>query len=473
MDKTMVVIGGGPGGYVAAIKAAQLGFKVTCIEKRGALGGTCLNVGCIPSKALLQASHEYFNARKHFSKLGLKSGENVTFNLPEIMKHKEGCIQSSSDGIEHLFKKYKVEYVKGEGSLAGPHEVRVKLMENPGESRTLKAGHIILATGSDVFTLPSMPIDEQTIVSSTGALSFDKVPKRLVVVGAGVIGLELGSVWSRLGTQVSVVELTPHCIPEMDRDLGTALQRLLTRQGMKFHMQSMVTGIQKKDGAAIVSFDDKKGKQVKKNQIVADKVLIAIGRAPYTKNLGLKELGIQTDRRGFIAVDGRYRTCVPSVYAIGDAIPGPMLAHKAEEDGVACVEMIAKRPGAQPVDYSLIPGVVYTHPEVAAVGKTEDQLKKEGVAYRKGVFPYMANGRARANADMDGFVKILADKKTDRILGVHTIGGVAGEAIAEAVVAMHAGWTAGKLGETCHAHPTLSEAIKEAALAAHHLPIHM
>nr|ABW76115.1 glycine cleavage system L-protein [Paratrimastix pyriformis] len=471
--QSIVVIGGGPGGYVAAIKAAQLGFKVTCVEKRGALGGTCLNVGCIPSKALLQASHEYVNAQKHFTKLGIRGGNGVSFSVPEIMKHKQGCVKASCDGIEHLFNKYNVTYVKGEGSLAGPHEVRVR--SQAGDAKVMRADHIIIATGSDVFTLPSMPIDEKIVVSSTGALSFSEVPKRLVVVGAGVIGLELGSVWSRLGSQVSVVELTPNCLPEMDRELGNTLQRCLSRQGMKFHMQSLVTGIATNPakGTAIVKFESKKGPTPKKDQMEADKVLIAIGRAPFTKGLGLKELGIATDRRGFVQVDGRYRTSVPSVYAIGDAIPGPMLAHKAEEDGVACVEMIAKAPHAQPVDYSIIPGVVYTHPEVGSVGRSEEQLKKAGVAYRKGVFPFMANGRARANADTDGFVKVLADVRTDKILGVHTIGGVAGEAIAEGVVAMKAGWTAAQLGDCCHAHPTLSEAVKEAAMAAHHLPLHM
>eukprot|EP00771_Trimastix_marina_P000596 gnl/Trimastix_PCT/1613.p1 GENE.gnl/Trimastix_PCT/1613~~gnl/Trimastix_PCT/1613.p1 ORF type:complete len:470 (-),score=143.40 gnl/Trimastix_PCT/1613:62-1471(-) len=464
--KRLAVIGGGPGGYVAALRAAQLGMKVTCIEKRETLGGTCLNVGCIPSKALLQSSHEYENAQKLFPKLGIKA--TPTFSVPKIMAHKDNTVSSLCSGIDHLFKKNKIERVLGEGSLVGPQEIRVRSPQ--GDARTMQVDHVLVATGSDVFTLPSMPIDEQTIVSSTGALSFPEVPKHMVVIGAGVIGLELGSVWRRLGAKVTVVELMDRITPDLDRDLSTALQRSLKRQGMQFHMKTLVKGITKQPGGgAIIDVESQKTK--KTQQIRADKVLVAIGRRPYTQNLGLKELGIETDRWGFIPVDDQYRTKVPSIAAIGDVIQGPMLAHRAEEDGVACVEMMAGHP-AHRVNYGLVPGVIYTHPEVAAVGRSEQGLQKRGIPYKKGVFAFNANGRARASGHTDGFIKILSHGETGKILGVHAVGGVASEMIHEGAVAMGAGMTAQQLGNLCHAHPTLSEAVKEAALAAHDRAIH-
>lgn len=462
----LVVIGGGPGGYVAAIRAAQLGMKTACVEKRGTLGGTCLNVGCIPSKALLQSSEKFAEANKHFAAHGVKLGK-VELDLKTMMSRKDKVVVDLTSGIEFLFKKNKVTYVKGEGSIPKAGEVAVKLAD--GGSETLKTKKILIATGSESTPLPGLDIDEKQIVTSTGALELGKVPKSLVVVGAGVIGLELGSVWSRLGAEVTVIEFLDRILPGMDAEIAKQTQRVLGKQGLKFKLGKKVTGAKKTKTSVTLNVEPAKGGDAE--QIKADVVLVSIGRRPYTEGLGLEELGVAKDNRGVILVNESFETSVPGIYAIGDCIPGPMLAHKAEDEGVVCVEMMAGQSGH--IDYNLVPGVVYTWPEVASVGKTEEQLKEDGVAYRVGKFPFTANSRARANADTDGMVKILADKVTDRVLGVHILGPLAGDLLGEAVLAMEFGASAEDIARTCHSHPGMGEAVKEAALAVDGRPIHI
>ncbi|KAJ4768067.1 Dihydrolipoyl dehydrogenase [Rhynchospora pubera] len=465
-ENDVVVIGGGPGGYVAAIKASQLGLKTTCIEKRGTLGGTCLNVGCIPSKALLHSSHMYHEAKHAFANHGVKFS-SLEVDLDAMMKQKEKAVAGLTRGIEGLFKKNKVNYVKGFGKFTSPSEVSVETLD--GSTSTVKGKHIIIATGSDVKSLPGITIDEKKIVSSTGALALTEIPKRLVVIGAGYIGLEMGSVWGRLGSEVTVVEFAPDIVPTMDAEVRKQFQRMLEKQKMKFMLKTKVVGVDTSgDGVKLTLEPSAGGEQ---QTLEADVVLVSAGRTPYTSNLGLETIGVETDKVGRILVDHKFKTNVNGVYAIGDVIPGPMLAHKAEEDGVACVEYIAGKEGH--VDYDLVPGVVYTHPEVASVGKTEEQVKALGVSYRVGKFPFMANSRAKAIDDAEGLVKILAEKETDKILGVHIMAPNAGELIHEAVLALQYGASSEDIARTCHAHPTMSEAVKEAAMATYDKPIHM
>ncbi|WOF75582.1 dihydrolipoyl dehydrogenase [Parvibaculaceae bacterium PLY_AMNH_Bact1] len=461
----LIVIGAGPGGYECAIRASQLGMSVACVEKRDALGGTCLNVGCIPSKALLHAS-ELFAETDHFEKMGIKISK-PKLDLGAMQSFKQQAIDGNTQGIEFLFKKNKIEWVKGTGTLKGAGEVEVALTE--GGSRTLKASDIVLATGSDVASLPGIDVDEKQIVSSTGALELEKVPGKLVVVGGGVIGLELGSVWNRLGSDVTVVEFLPGILPGMDGEVAKTFQRVLKKQKFTFKLGSKVTGVEKSGKGLKVSVEPAKGGDAE--VLDADVVLVCIGRVAYTEGLGLDKAGVDVDERGRIKVDAHLKTNVDGVHAIGDAIIGPMLAHKAMEEGVVLAERLA---GQSPhMNYNVIPGVVYTQPEVASVGKTEEELKEAGIEYRAGKFPFTANGRAKANQQTDGFVKILADKKTDKVLGVHIIGTQAGEMIHEAVTVMEFGGAAEDIARTCHAHPTLSEAVKEAALAVDGRPLHM
>ncbi|XP_074571427.1 dihydrolipoyl dehydrogenase 2, mitochondrial-like [Curcuma longa] len=465
-ENDVVVIGGGPGGYVAAIKAAQLGLKTTCIEKRGSLGGTCLNVGCIPSKALLHSSHMYHEAKHAFPNHGVKFAQ-LEIDLPAMLAQKDKAVSGLTRGIEGLFKKNKVNYVKGWGKFISPSEVSVDTLD--GGNTVVKGKNIIIATGSDVKSLPGITIDEKKIVSSTGALSLSAIPKKLVVIGAGYIGLEMGSVWGRLGSEITVVEFAPDIVPSMDGEVRKQFQRMLEKQKMKFMLKTKVVGVDTSgDGVKLIVEPAAGGEQ---STLEADVVLVSAGRIPYTAGLGLETIGVQTDKAGRITVDKHFTTNVPRVYAIGDVIPGPMLAHKAEEDGVACAEFIAGKEGH--VDYDMVPGVVYTHPEVASVGKTEEQVKSLGVAYRVGKFPFMANSRAKAIDDADGLVKILAEKETDRILGVHIMSPNAGELIHEAVLALQYGASSEDIARTCHAHPTMSEAVKEAAMATYDKPIHM
>ncbi len=452
----VVVIGGGPGGYNCAIRAGQLGLTAACIDKRGRFGGTCLNVGCIPSKALLQATDLLEVARHDFPKFGITGAPG--FDLARMMGHKDKVVGELTKGIEFLFKKNKVEGIVGEGVIAGPGKVRVKMKDG---TRELSARHIVIATGSDVAPLPGVVIDENTIVSSTGALAFASVPKRLLVIGAGVIGLELGSVWRRLGSDVQVVEFLDRIVPGTDLEVAKAFQRLLEKQGMKFTLGHKVTGVEKKSTGLTATIEPAKGGD--KQAIEADAILVAIGRRAYTDNLGLDAAGVKRDARGRVATDEHFRTNVPGIYAIGDVREGVMLAHKAEDEAVACAELIAGRAGH--VNYDAIPSVIYTYPEVATVGKTEEELKAAGIAYRIGKFPFTANARAKANLTTDGFVKVLADAKTDRVLGVHMLGPDAGNMIGEAVLAMEFSASAEDIARTCHAHPTLTEAIRQAAMA--------
>lgn len=467
----LVVIGGGPGGYVAAIKAAQLGLSVTCVEKRGTLGGTCLNVGCIPSKALLHSSHLYEDAKNSFGKHGIDINGTVEVNLPAMMQHKSNSVTGLTKGIEGLFKKNKVKYVKGSGALSTANEVEVELLE--GGTEKIAAKNIMIATGSEVATLPTVPIDEEQIVSSTGALKLEKVPEKMVVIGGGVIGLEMGSVWRRLGAEVTVIEFLDRIVPGVDTEIANTFQRILKKQKMKFKLGTKVVGSRKEGGKVIL--DTEKSSGGKPESIEADVVLVATGRRPHTDKLGLDNVGVKMDDRGRIEVDDQLRTNVPNIYAIGDVIKGPMLAHKAEDEGLIAAEIIAGV-GTGHLDYNCVPGVIYTHPEVATVGKTEEELKEAGVEYTKGTFPFQANSRARTNdvgGDFaQGMVKVLADKKTDRLLGMHIVGPNAGELIAEGVLAIEYGASSEDIARTCHAHPTLSEATREAAMAAHAKPIH-
>lgn len=457
----LVVVGGGPGGYVAAIKAAQKGLKVACVEKRGTLGGTCLNVGCIPSKALLQSSHHFEMAAHGMAVHGIKTGK-VALDLAAMMKRKQSVVDGLTKGIEFLFKKNKVDYVVGSGVVKDAGTVAV------GE-RDLKTKAILIATGSDVAPLPGVAIDERQIVSSTGALALPKVPSHLVVVGAGVIGLELGSVWRRLGAEVTVVEFLDTILPGMDVDIRKVMQRSLEKQGLKFRLASKVTAAKTSKAGVALTVEPKEGG--KGETLKADVVLVAIGRRPYTEGLGLDRVGVALDERGFVKVDKGFQTSVPGIYAIGDVIGGPMLAHKAEDEGVAVVEILAG--GKAHVDYNTVPGVVYTWPEVAAVGRTEDALRRDGVTYNAGKYPFTANSRALANGDAEGFVKVLADADTDKLLGVHIVGPSAGDLIQEAVTVMEFGGAAEDIALTCHAHPSLGEALKEAAMAACAKAIHI
>ncbi|MES1991463.1 MAG: dihydrolipoyl dehydrogenase [Pseudomonadota bacterium] len=457
----LVVIGAGPGGYECAIKAAQLGLSVACVEKNPTLGGTCLNIGCIPSKALLHASELFDEVTHAFPGMGIEVGA-AKINVKQLLAFKDEAVDGNTKGIEFLFKKNKIEWVKGEGLVAGTGKVKVG-------TRVLEAKHIVIATGSDVARLPGIEIDEKQIVSSTGALLLDKVPERLLVIGGGVIGLELGSVWGRLGAKVQVVEFLDAILPGMDGEVVKNFTRILKKQGFDFKLGSKVTKVEKTKGGLKVSVEPAAGGAT--TVLEADIVLVAVGRAAFTKGLGLEAAGIATDKRGRVVVDASFKTNVDGVYAIGDVIAGPMLAHKAMEEGVALAERLAGHYGA--VNYDVIPGVVYTSPEVASVGKTEEALKAEGIEYNVGKFPFTANGRAKANKTTEGFVKIIADKATDRVLGVHIIGANAGELIHEAVVTMEFVGSSEDISRMCFAHPTLSEAVKEAALAVTGLPIHM
>ncbi len=454
----LVVIGAGPGGYEGAIRAAQLGMSVAVVEKRGALGGTCVTVGCIPSKALLQSSELYEETTHALADHGIKVAK-VDFDLAAMMARKDAVVNSNTSGVEFLFKKNKITWVKGTGKLAGNGRVDVALTD--GGKQVLAAKNILIATGSDVTRLPGIEIDETQIVSSTGALTLPKVPKTLVVIGGGVIGLELGTVWRRLGAEVTVIEYLDRILPTMDVDLGKNTQRVLAKQGMKFKLGAKVTAAKKSKSGVTLTVEPAKGGTPE--EITADVVLVAVGRVPYTDGLGAKEIGVALDERGRVRIDAHFQTNVPGIYAIGDVVAGAMLAHKASEEAIACVEMLA---GQKPhVNYDAIPGIVYTWPEVAAVGKTEEELKAAGIDYKVGKFPFSANGRARANGDTDGFVKILADAKTDKVLGCHILGPDAGNLIHEAVIAIEFGASSEDLARTCHGHPTLNEAVKEAALA--------
>ena len=461
----LIIIGAGPGGYVAAIRAAQLGLKTACIEKRGTLGGTCLNVGCIPSKALLHSSEKFEETRDHLAEHGVKVGK-VELDLDTLMARKDKVVDGLTKGIAGLFKKNKVTSITGSARIARAGEVVVSA---DGKDTSYTADNILIATGSEVAPLPGVEIDEDRIVSSTGALSLDKVPKHLVVVGGGYIGLEMGSVWRRLGSKVTVVEFLEAIVPNMDGEVGKAMHKTLAKQGMEFKLGTKVTGAKSTKTKVALTVEPAAGGDAE--TIDCDIVLVSIGRVPFTANLGLAEAGVEMDGRGVIQVDGNFKTNVDGIYAIGDVIPGPMLAHKAEEEGIACVERLAGQ--ATHINYDAIPSVVYTWPEAASVGKTEEQLKDAGIAYNKGNFPFMANSRARANGDAEGFVKILADAATDEVLGVHIIGPDVGTMIAEPALAMAFGASSEDIARTCHAHPTLNEAVKEAALAVEGAPIHM
>jgi dihydrolipoamide dehydrogenase len=466
MAYDLVVIGTGPGGYVCAIRAAQLGLKTAVVEKWATHGGTCLNVGCIPSKALLHASELFDEAGHGFAAFGIEVNK-PKLNLAGMMKHKQETIDANVQGVAFLLKKNKIDVHFGVGSI--PAAGKVQVTGGDGKVTTLETKAICIATGSEVAGLPGVEIDEKQIVSSTGALALGKVPGKLVVIGAGVIGLELGSVWRRLGAEVEVIEYLDRILPGMDLECCKQFQRILEKQGIGFRLGAKVTGAEKIKGGVKLSVEPAKGGE--KTTIGADVVLVAIGRKPYTAGLGLEAVGVKLDARGRIETDHHYRTSVPGIYAIGDVITGPMLAHKAEDEGVALAEMLAGKAGH--VNYDVIPGVVYTFPEIASVGKTEEELKAAGIAYNVGKFPFMANGRARANRTTDGFVKVLADKATDRVLGVHIVGAGAGEMIHEAAVLMEFGGSSEDLARTCHAHPTMSEAVKEAAMAVEKRQIHM
>ena len=461
-----MVIGAGPGGYVAAIRAAQLGGAVACVDSRATFGGTCLNVGCIPSKALLQSSELYAHAAHGMGAHGIETGA-VSLDLKAMMARKDKIVGDLTKGIAYLLDKNKVEGIHGSATITGAGSVEVSLAA--GGARTLKAARILIATGSEPMPLPGIEIDEERIVSSTGALELTRVPKHLVVIGGGYIGLELGSVWSRLGAKVTVVELLDRIVPGMDGEIAKGLRRTLAKQGLSFKLGSKVAAAGSEGRGVKMRIEPAAGG--KAETLKADVVLCAVGRRPYTSGLGLEAVGLETDNRGMIAVDARFETAVQGIHAIGDVIAGPMLAHKAEEDGIACVEIMAGQAGH--VDYGRVPGVVYTWPEVAAVGRTEDELKEAGIAYKAGKFPFTANSRARITGDTDGLVKILADAGSDEVLGVHIIGPDAGTMIAEAVLAMEYGASAEDIARTCHAHPTLSEAVKEAALAVDGRAIHV
>lgn len=461
-EADLVVIGSGPGGYVAAIKAAQLGMKTVCVEKNPTLGGTCLNVGCIPSKSLLNNSHYFHMAQHDFKNRGIEVSQ-VALNLDAMMAAKSSSVKALTGGIASLFKSNKVTSLSGHGKITGPNEVTV--LENGQPKEKVKTKNILIATGSEVTPFPGIDVDEEVIVSSTGALSLKKVPEKLIVIGGGVIGLELGSVWGRLGSEVTVVEFTTAIGGiGIDGEVAKNFLKILTKQGMKFKLGHKVTGAKKSGNSVSVSVENVKDPS-KKEEMPADVLLVCVGRRPYTVNLGLEEMGIQKDDRGRIPVNQKFQTVIPNIYAIGDCIHGPMLAHKAEDEGVVCVEGMLG--GPVHIDYNTVPSVIYTHPEVAWVGRSEEDLKNEGVEYKIGKFPFLANSRAKTNFETDGFVKVLAHKQTDQLLGFHIIGPGAGELIAEAVLGLEYGASAEDIARTCHAHPTCSEAVREAALAAY------
>ena len=468
MSYDVVVIGGGPGGYVCAIKAAQLGLKTALVEKRDTFGGTCVNVGCIPSKALLHATEMLMEAEHSFDALGIEIGK-PKMNLDKLMAHKANTVEQNTKGLVFLMKKNKVDTFHGTGRVLGAGKVAIAGAD--GATQEIETKNIVIATGSDVAGIPGVDVafDEKAVVSSTGALELAKVPGHLVVVGGGVIGLELGSVWARLGAKVTVVEYLDTILGGMDGEVAKQFQRMLAKQGMEFRLGAKVTGVARTKKGAAVIFEPVKGGEAE--TVEADVVLVATGRRPFTAGLGLDEAGVALDERGRVHIDGHFLTSVAGIYAIGDVVAGPMLAHKAEEEGVAVAEIIAGKAGH--VNYDVIPGVVYTSPEIASVGKTEEELKKAGIAYNAGKFPFSANGRARSMLQTEGFVKVLADKATDKVLGVHIVGFGAGEMIHEAAVLMEFGGASEDLARTCHAHPTMSEAVKEAALAAFAKPIHM
>ena len=462
----LVVIGAGPGGYVAAIRAAQNGLRTACIEGRGKLDGTCLNVGCMPSKALLHASETYDHAKNHMEEIGIKTS-GVLLDLKAMMADKDKTVNELTSGIEFLFKKNKVEYIPGWGTLKAENTIDVEL--NDGKTKTLKADNIIIATGSEVATLPGLDIDGKVVVGSTEALSFQEVPKHMVVIGGGVIGLEMGSIWQRLGAEVTVIEYMNRVLPTMDLEVSKTFGRTLKKQGFNLKMSTKVIDVKKTKSGATVTFEPAKGG--KADSVDCDVVLMSIGRKPYTEGLGLEALGITLDKKGRISVDHNFATSVKGVFAIGDVIEGPMLAHKAEDEGIACADNISGLTGY--VNHDVIPNVVYTMPEVASVGKTEEELRGAGIPYNSGKFSFSANSRAKANHETEGFVKVLADKDTDRVLGVHIIGSHAGNMIAEASLAMEFGASSEDIALTCHAHPTQTEALKEAAMAVTGKPIHM
>jgi dihydrolipoamide dehydrogenase len=468
MSYDVIIIGTGPGGYVAAIKAAQLGLKVAVVEKRATFGGTCLNIGCIPSKALLHASEMFHQAGHGMDALGIEVAA-PKLNLEKMLAHKDATVKSNVDGVAFLFKKNKIDSFQGAGKIVAAGKVSVTAED--GKVQEIEGKNIVIATGSDVAGIPGVQVDldEKIIISSTGGIALEKVPETMIVVGGGVIGLELGSVWARLGSKVTVVEYLDMILGGMDGEVAKQFQRMLAKQGIEFRLGSKVTGVTKAKKGATVTFEPVKGGAAE--TIQADAVLIATGRKAFTDKAGLAEAGVALDERGRVKVDAQLKTNVPGIYAIGDVIAGPMLAHKAEDEGVAVAEIIAGQAGH--VNYDVIPSVVYTSPEVASVGKTEEELKAAGVAYKVGKFPFTANGRARAMLHTEGFVKILADQRTDRVLGAHIVGFAAGELIHEAAVLMEFGGSSEDLARTCHAHPTLSEAVKEAALATFFKPIHI
>ena len=458
-----VVIGGGPGGYVCAIRLSQLGIKTACIDAGGKLGGTCLNIGCIPSKSLLNLS-ENFNKAKNFSNLGIEVGQ-VKLNLEKIMQNKDKAVDTLTKGIEFLFKKNKVSYFKGIATFQSAKKILIK--DEKKKETIIEADKVVISTGSEPLSLPGIKFDEKIILSSTGALSLKKIPKKMIVVGGGYIGLEMGSVWLRFGTEVHVVEFLDHITPGMDKEISKEFMKILKKQGMKFHLQTKLESIQKNNNGAKVIATDKDGKKI---DFDCDVVLISVGRKPNTKNLNLEKVNINLDNKKRIKTNNKFETNIKNIYAIGDVISGPMLAHKAEEEGIAVAELIAGQSGH--VNYDVIPGVIYTSPEVASVGKTEEQLKESNKKYKVGKFPFLANSRAKAIDEPEGFVKILADDKTDKILGVHMIGPHAGEMIAEIGIAMEFGASSEDIARTCHAHPTFSEAVKEAALSVDKRAIH-
>ena len=460
----VLVIGGGPGGYVCAIRAAQLGLKVGCIELRGTLGGTCLNVGCIPSKSLLNSSELFSKAKNNFANIGIETSD-IKLNLKKMMINKLKSVQVLTKGVEFLFKKNKVTYIKGKGVLLSKNNV---VVYNEGKKTSYNTKNIVVATGSSSVSLPGINIDEKNIISSTGAISLEKVPKSLVVIGGGYIGLEMGSVWSRLGSKVTVVEFLDHITPGMDKEISKEFEKILTKQGIKFKLNCKVTKVNNSENEISVEYIDNKNN--KKETLECDKVLVSVGRKPYTDGLNLSKIGVKRDDKGRIIVNKKFQTSVDNIYAIGDVIKGPMLAHKAEEEGIAVAENLKGQYGH--VNYDVIPGVIYTSPEVATVGKTEEELKKSNTSYKVGKFPFLANSRAKVNNEAEGFVKILADSKTDKVLGVHIIGPHCGDMIAEMALAMEFGASSEDIARTCHAHPTHTEAIKEAALAVDKRPIH-
>ena len=460
----LLVIGGGPGGYVCAIRAAQLGLKTGCIESRGTLGGTCLNIGCIPSKSLLNSSELFSKAKNNFANIGIETG-SIKLNLKKMMTNKSKSVQILTKGVEFLFKKNKVTYIKGKGVLFSKNDV---VVYQDGKKKSYKAKNIVIATGSSSSSLPGIKMDEKYIISSTEALSLEEVPKNLVVIGGGYIGLEMGSVWARLGSTVTVIEFLDHIIPGMDREISNEFEKILRKQGIKFELNSKVIKVKSNNNKVKVEF--KNNKKNSNESLECDRVLVSVGRKPYTEGLNLSKIGVKKDDKGRIEVNKTFQTSVENIFAIGDVIKGPMLAHKAEEEGIAVAEILAGQSGH--VNYDVIPGVIYTSPEVAAVGKTEEELKKLKINYKVGKFPFLANSRAKVNNESDGFVKILAESNTDKVLGVHIIGPHCGDMIAEMALAMEFGASSEDIARTCHAHPTFSEAVKEAALSVDKRAIH-